>query len=219
MNDNEIHLKNYLRIIVKRKYTVGAFFIVVFVIALLGSLNYTPVYTAFSKVLIEKNDNNPLIMNYRYGAAYDPEFLATQAQIIKSEPVSIKVVNTLDLEHQYDSFFRNVKKTGPVNINPVVWFKNLYATLLKIARIGKVMAENQGEEASPNADPGVTLSAAIQNYIRMISRGIRIEPVEDSDVVTISYTSTSPEFSKRVVVCRARHVFLRVSRALWVYGA
>jgi capsular exopolysaccharide synthesis family protein len=199
MNDNEIHLKNYLRIIVKRKYTVTAFFIVVFVIALLGSLNYTPVYTAFSKVLIEKNDTNPLMMNYRYGAAYDPEFLATQAQIIKSEPVSIKVVNTLDLEHQYESFFKNVKKTDPVNINPVVWFKNLYATLLKIAGIGKVMPENPGKETSPNVDPEGTPSAAIQNYIRMISRGIHIEPVEESDIVTISYTSTSPEFSMRVV--------------------
>ena len=33
----------------------------------------------------------------------------------------------------------------------------------------------------------------------MISNGIFIEPVEESDIVKISYTSTNPEFSKRVV--------------------
>ena len=62
MND-EIHLKNYLRVILKRKYTVVTFFIVIFVIALMGSLSYTPVYTASTKLLIEKNEANPLMMN------------------------------------------------------------------------------------------------------------------------------------------------------------
>ena len=114
MIENELHLKNYLRVILKRKYTVVTFFIVIVVIALMGSLNYTPEYTASTKLLIEKNDENPLMMNYRYGASYDPEFLATQSQIIKSEPVSKKVVKALDLENTYASYFKNGLKPPPI---------------------------------------------------------------------------------------------------------
>ena len=66
MNDNEIHLKNYLRVILKRKYTVVTFFIVIFVITLMVNLNIIPVYTASTKLLIEKSDENPLMMNYQW---------------------------------------------------------------------------------------------------------------------------------------------------------
>jgi len=197
MND-EIHLKNYLRVILKRKYTVVTFFIVIFVIALMGSLNYTPEYTASTKLLIEKNEENPLMMNYRYGASYDPEFLATQSQIIKSGPVSKKVVEALDLENTYASFFNNVLKP-PANNNPLVWFKDLYAIIMKTAGIGKMAPEYQDGETNPNNEPDVEALPASEVYIQMISNGIFIEPVEESDIVTISYTSTHPEFSKRVV--------------------
>jgi capsular exopolysaccharide synthesis family protein len=198
MIENELHLKNYLRIILKRKFAVVTFFIVIFVIALTGSLNYTPEYTASTKLLIEKNDENPLMMNYRYGTYYDPEFLATQSQIIKSEPVSKKVVKALDLENTYASFFK-IDQKPPHNNNPVAWFKDLYAIIMKTAGIGKVAPEYQDGEASPNDESDVEASPSLKTYIQMISNGIFIEPVEESDIVKISYTSTNPEFSKRVV--------------------
>lgn len=203
MND-EIHLKNYLRVILKRKYTVATFFIVIFVIALMGSLSYTPVYTASTKLLIEKNEANPLMMNYRYGASYDPEFLATQSQIIKSEPVSQKVVEALNLENTYASFFKDVQKDPSRISNPLAWFKDLYGIIMKTAGIGKVSPGDQDEETDPDGKPGVETRPGSETYSAMISSGVFIEPVEESDIVAISYASTSPEFSKRVVNAVAR---------------
>jgi len=202
MNQNEIHLKNYLRIIAKRKYTVATVFIVVFVIALLGSLNYTPLYTASAKVLIEKNENNPLLTNYRYGASYDPEFLATQTQIIKSEPVAAKVVEILDIKNTYASYFDHPPK--PV-LPPVEWIKNLYATLLNAIGVGKIPVQSPRDNASSGNKPSMPPQAAkavpsgAGKYADKISHGITIEPLEDSDIVTISYTATNPIFARRVV--------------------
>ncbi len=199
MNENEIHLKNYLRVILKRKYTVMTFFIVIFVIALMGSLSYTPVYTASTKLLIEKNDANPLMMNYRYGASYDPEFVATQSQIIKSEPVSKKVAEALDLENSYASFFKDVQENPSRINNPLVWFKDLYGIIMKTAGIGKVSPGDQDGEADPDGKSGIKTRPGSEVYSEMISSGVFIEPVEESDIVAIGYTSTNPEFSKRVV--------------------
>ncbi|RTZ99476.1 MAG: hypothetical protein DSY90_01185 [Deltaproteobacteria bacterium] len=199
MNDNEIHLKNYLRVIKKRKYAVVTVFIVIFVIALLGSLNYTPVYTATAKVLIKKSEESPLLPGYRYGVSYDPEFLATQSQIIKSEPVADKVVQALDLENTYDSFFPNDRQTSPQSRNPLAWFKNIYGVILKAIGAGKISVDDAGGDAHSEGTMPNRKKSTRDSYIRMISRGIVIEPLEESDIVTIAYTSTNPEFSKRIV--------------------
>jgi capsular exopolysaccharide synthesis family protein len=220
MND-EIHLKNYLRIILKRKYTVVTVIIVALVIALMGILNYTPVYTASTKLLIEKNEGPPLMMNYGYGGVYDPEFVATQSQIIKSERVSRKVVQALDLENTYAAYFR---KHPDVTTNPLAWFKELYGTILKTAGIekvapddplawikklygkilktagiGKIASDDQNREANPNGDPIVDTGTISEKYSKMISNGLFIEPLEESDIISISYSSTSPQFSKNIV--------------------
>lgn len=106
MEDREIHLRDYLKIVYKRRYTVYTFFAVVFIVVLIGTLSATPVYMASSKVLIEKVEPANLTMMYPYYAPYDPDFYETQYQLIKSTSVARKVVKMLSLENTYGSYFR-----------------------------------------------------------------------------------------------------------------
>jgi succinoglycan biosynthesis transport protein ExoP len=105
MEEREIHLRDYLRIIYKRRYTVYTFFAVVFIIVLIGTLSATPVYLASTKVLIEKVEPYNLTMMAPYYSAYDPDFYETQYQLIKSTSVAKKVVTMLALENTYGSYF------------------------------------------------------------------------------------------------------------------
>ncbi len=109
MEEQEIHLRDYLKVIYKRRYTVYTFFIIVFIIVLIGTLSTTPVYKASTKVLIEKVEPANLTLPYPYYAPYEPEFYETQYQLIKSTSVASKVVKALYLENMYELYFKGEK--------------------------------------------------------------------------------------------------------------
>ena len=109
MEEREIHLRDYLKIIHKRRYTVFTFFLIVFVVVLIGTLSSTPLYEASTKILIEKVEPYNLPMMYPYYTPYDPEFYETQYQLIKSKSVAQKVVEMLSLERTYESYFKDGK--------------------------------------------------------------------------------------------------------------
>ena len=109
MEEKEIHLRDYLKIVFKRRYTVLTFFAIVFVVVLIGTLSSSPVYQAGTKVLIEKVEAANLSMAYPYYAPYEPEFYETQYQLIKSTSVAQKVVKMLSLETGYGSYFKNAR--------------------------------------------------------------------------------------------------------------
>ncbi|MEW6571041.1 MAG: polysaccharide biosynthesis tyrosine autokinase [Nitrospirota bacterium] len=110
MEEREIHLRDYLKVIYKRKYTVYTFFAIVFIIVLIGTLSSSPMYKASTKVLIEKVEPYNLSMMYPYYMPYDPEFYETQYQLIRSKSVAQKVVRMLSLEDTYGSYFKDGEK-------------------------------------------------------------------------------------------------------------
>src|SRR4030042_1775750 len=118
MEKREIHLRDYLRIVYKRRYTVYTFFVIVFVVVLIGTLSSTPIYRASTKVIIEKVEPSNLSMMYPYFMPYDPEFYETQYQLIKSTSVAKKVMNMLSLDKTYESYFKgNTKRSSDNKID------------------------------------------------------------------------------------------------------
>jgi succinoglycan biosynthesis transport protein ExoP len=109
MEEKEIHLREYLRVVLKRRYTVFTFFLIVFVVVLIGTLSSTPVYQASTKVLIERVEPYNFTMMNPYVMPYEPEFYETQYQLIKSTSLTQKVVKMLSLENTYESYFRGQK--------------------------------------------------------------------------------------------------------------
>jgi len=110
MEEREIHLRDYLQILYKRRYTALTFFIIVFAVVIIGTLSTTPVYKATTKILIEKAEPYNLTMMYPYYSPYDPEYYETQYQLIKSKAVAQKVVTMLSLETTYASYFKGGEK-------------------------------------------------------------------------------------------------------------
>ncbi|MEW6586229.1 MAG: polysaccharide biosynthesis tyrosine autokinase [Nitrospirota bacterium] len=110
MEEREIHLRDYLKIVHKRRYTIITFFVIVCAVVIIGTLSTTPVYRASAKVLIEKVEAYNLTMMYPYYVPYDPEFYETQYQLIKSKSVAQKVVKMLSLEDTYGLYFKDEAK-------------------------------------------------------------------------------------------------------------
>lgn len=109
--EDEIHLREYLKVVLKRRRIVIAVFLGVLTVAMLVSLRSTPMYTAATRLKVEQKDGNPL--GDIYGVTrQDPVFFNSQIQIISSQAVMEKVVKILDLTDAYLRFFPEAKAAG-----------------------------------------------------------------------------------------------------------
>ncbi len=195
MQEQEIHLRDYIRVIRKRRSTVLTFFSITFLVVVIGTLTAVPEYLASTKILVEKNEVNPLTKYYYY-SVQDPEFVETQSQIIKSKRVARKVVRLLNLEQKYSSYFPE-KSSGPGFIQTAGFmvkdsFKNIFGFLA-------------ADTASPpqpfqdESDPEKQYSPEEDRIAAIVSTGISVSPVKESKVFDISFMSRNPVLARQVV--------------------
>lgn len=179
MEDQEIHIRDYLRVLYKRRNTVIAFFYIVVTIVVTKTLLATAVYQATTRALIEKNEPQNVSLVNSYYMPWDPAFYETQVQLIKSVAIGERVVDMLDLSENYDSYMSG--HTGGFSLTG----------FLKGLLPGD---EEDGAEKAPLAPASQSLALA-----EMISAGLTVDPVKDSKVVNISYESTNPELAALIV--------------------
>ena len=198
MKEKEIHLRDYLRVIRKRKNTVLTFFFITVIVVIIATFTATPIYRASSSVMIERNTSSPLSGRYRY-TPYDPEFLETQYQIIKSASVARKVVENLDAEKMYDIFFEKKESNGSWFGSFIQWGKGVYGSFKKLIGIhplGKRQAGSEGEGNSFSTED-IELTKAEQIALAVKS-GITVEPLQNSRVIEIGYTSKNPALAAKI---------------------
>lgn len=190
--EQEIHLRDYLRIITKRKYIILTILSIVFLATAVKTFTTTPIYTAASQVLIEKNyGSKGLDDQYRF----DPDFLDTQAEIIKSANVAEKVVANLRLADRYRHYFFKDEKTGSV----AAAIKNMLQSVIQPAlAFLKNSPEEQSGAMAALAIPGVEPKTDEQIIAEIISEGLAVTPVKNTKIVSIAYSDMDPAMAKLV---------------------
>jgi succinoglycan biosynthesis transport protein ExoP len=99
--NHESALGEYLRVLLKRKWTVLACLFTIFSVVALASLKMTPVYEATGSIEINKPDSglvnfsNSPTFNVDY---YDPTELETEVMILQSDLLALQVVKELALD-------------------------------------------------------------------------------------------------------------------------
>lgn len=180
MEEKEIHLRDYLHVIRKRRQTVYTFFVIVFVAVLIGTLSTRSLYQATTKILIDRNDPRPLA-NAGY-VPHDPEFYETQYQLIKSRAVAQKVVELLNLDKSYDA----EKLRGSSFIGGIFGW------------VGSLIPSGSSESKEDAA------LAKIDRLAKVISENIEVKPVKNSKIVEIRYLAPNPELARSITNTIAR---------------
>ena len=197
--EQEIHLRDYLRIISKRKYTILTVFAIVFLATAVKTFTTTPIYSASSQVLIERNlGNKGLDEQYRY---YDPDFLDTQSEIIMSANVARKVVDKLQLASRYRHYF--FKNDGDSSVITVAkdYIRSLISPVLQLLKNSPESNVVTTEMTIPGAEPK-TDEEIIAEIIR---GGLSVSPVQKhQDCLDFLYRS-KPFYGK---ACGGRHCFV-----------
>jgi polysaccharide biosynthesis transport protein len=179
----ELHLRDIIRVVKKRRHILLAFLLSVLTLASLATFIMTPLYEGMTKVMIERSDGGDLNSNYRPGSN-DPVFYETQFQLIRSRAVARRVVNTLSLQQNYDVFIgKTIEKTSPWRF-ALTELKNLFGWFRTAIRPAESAAQKEKNLLSKGED-----------LTKLISEQILVRPVEGSRIVNISYLSPNPELA------------------------
>jgi exopolysaccharide transport family protein len=92
-------LREYMRVLIKRKWMVLAVMATIFIVVAVASLRQTPVYDAMGRIVINKSDSNVIfkdsmpMMDY-----YDQTDLDTEVRILQSDLMALQVIRQLNLD-------------------------------------------------------------------------------------------------------------------------
>ncbi len=200
MAEKEIHLRDYLRVINKRRITVGTFFLVTMLIVVITTFTATPMYQAANKVMIEKNSGSALGPSHQY-IQYDPEFLETQYQVIKSGAVAKKVVGYLNVEQFYDLMFPEKKEEPGTSSSFTAWLTQIITSVKSGIGIDQTFTELQNHSENDNGDESSQKIPPTKAEIleAVIRAGINVTPLSNSRVVQLSFWSSNPAVAAKIV--------------------
>jgi uncharacterized protein involved in exopolysaccharide biosynthesis len=175
----EVHFKDYLRVLLRRRWIVLAVALSVFAAVGVKTYRTMPTYRAVATVQIERVD--PTIMKYQDVVSYDPSFLSyqdyyqTQYKLLESRSVAAKAVKRLALRAEPEFL---------VSTPPGI-LGRLFSTLTDPLRPRKPAKEL----VDPDPD---------SPYVDALVAGLRIEPVKKSHLVQVAFISRSPAVAAKV---------------------
>ena len=103
--EEQIDLRDYLRVMAKRRWTIITFFAVVVLAVAVYTFTAVPIYQATARVVIEKE--NPNLVSIQEVMAVDStgsDYYQTQYKIIESRAVAREVIRRLDLQNSPEFF-------------------------------------------------------------------------------------------------------------------
>lgn len=193
--EKEIHLRDYLRILSDRRSIIYTVFAIIMILTVILTYSQKPMYKASTKLLIEQNNKNPFLSELK-SMGRDPEFLTTQAEIIKSTDVGMKVVEKLSLETTYDDYIEQQKygfSLVGLRIWAGGWLRKIFS--FGLSPDGSAEADN----IATGAESEKERLAVAEEIAERLSKDISVRPVRDSRIVTLNYLAPNPLLASKIV--------------------
>ncbi len=186
--EEQIDLRDYLRVIMKRRWTIITVFAVVVITVTIHVHTATPIYEASTRLIIDKE--NPNVVSIQEVMAVDAsgrDYYQTQFKIIESRTVAREVIKRLNLEES-EEFFPKPKNDFLSNLRRSIretidFWKNSIASLLK--------KEDKTSEPLQEDDP---TSGLVSAFIGRIG----VKPIRNSRLVDVSFQAKDRVLSAKI---------------------
>ena len=204
---NEIHWKDYIQVVWKRRWLVLAVTLVVVVSTLIVLSSLKPLFTTSAQVLIEK-DQMPLGNQMGYFYVDLPNYIETQLRLMQTDDFIQKVVN--ELNHKSSA------KAGAASVDPLDPYSGeaFHELLSNVRTITGFFRGQSGQSGAPGADQGVEVreneasDKKASFHAGEVAGGLRISLVPKTEIIQIS--STRPEPHEAALIANAMaEVFLK----------
>ncbi|MGI2178552.1 GumC family protein [Shewanella frigidimarina] len=171
-----IDVKKLLLPLLRFKWRILTFALLVTALAVFVVLSMTPIYKATSTLLIESAQAKAIKIDEVYGInSGQQEYYLTQFEIIKSRSIAERVFNELDLINH------------PAFNQSPSWFTELKSQLNFIP-----------EEVATAADSQISQDIAKHKLIDSFAQNINVSPVRKTQLVNISFESSDSQLAAQI---------------------
>ncbi|MDD5712039.1 MAG: polysaccharide biosynthesis tyrosine autokinase [Smithellaceae bacterium] len=190
INDKQINLEDYLRVVIKHRWTILTVFAVVFISVLIYSFTVTPIYRASTRLLVERS--NPVLFGQEVLTAdvFSQDYYQTQYKIIESRALAREVINRLHLD-QNEEFVP--KRKGSLLGGIASSIKGV------IAAVGGLF--NSGETVSR---PPKIIYEPDSPLVTSFSNRIAVTPIRNTRLVDVSFEAKNPFLAAKIANTIAR---------------
>lgn len=175
-DDGEINLVDLWRIVVKRRWTIITFFLIVVTAVVTATFLMTPIYRAILTLQIDREAPRVVEFQNTITPAENPsdrEFYETQYALMQSRTLAQRVVDQLDLKH-------NPVFMGTDN-------ENVWQPLVVWAKEHLNLSPAADDEAKQDDLPELFLDS------------LTVQPVRNSRLAKLHYDSPDPELAARIL--------------------
>lgn len=168
-----LDIREYLQVLLKFKWGIISIALLAGLMGLYSAYKAVPIYRSTATLQIER-DGGPTIGQIFRFQIYQSEFYTTQYELLKSwgvAEIAADRLGLLDADHLEG-------ETKP-RVEPGFSWRSLIPDFLQIT------------------PPVITPEIRRANIIAGIKGGVRVVPVEQSELVTVSYESADPEWASR----------------------
>jgi polysaccharide biosynthesis transport protein len=190
----EANLREYLFIILKRKWLIMSMILVITSLATIQAYRDPSIYEGATTIRIEPKGNVLTTGSFVISAQPDPNFWGTQLKLLQNPALARQVVLTLGLQNNpaflggearsgvFDSLKRIFSHEKPIPSNA--------STATTSEPVG--IEDLKDREFTPEE------SAQLEPYEDAIAANLSVEPTINTNLVTIHYRHTDPDLAKKV---------------------
>ena len=172
---DEIDLRQYLHVLSKYKWSILGLAFVITLLTTLVVFSIEPTFRATATVLIETQEQKVVSIEEVYGLpGANDEYFETQNQILQSRELAERVIDKLNIS-QHAEFDPAVEKSG-FSLAPRKWIPESW----------------RGEEKPP------TTHELRNQIVGQFSEQLSVNPVRNSQLITISFDAHDAELSAAV---------------------
>ncbi len=128
----ESTLREYLRVLIKRKWMVTAVVAGIFLTVAVASLRQTPIYEASGQIVVNKADSNVITFKDSMPVVdyYDQSDLDTEVRILQSDLLALQVIGKLNLDRRPEFGGHSDQKPANLVADPLQSDPNRTSALL-----------------------------------------------------------------------------------------
>jgi len=186
----QIHLRDYLRVIQKHRWTAITVFAIIVITVAIHAFTATPIYEATTRLIIDKE--NPNVVSIQEVMAIDAsgtDYYQTQYKIIESRTVAREVIRRLHLDKS-EEFFPTPKDDAISNLKrsikeSIIFCRDSIASLLRTEEeaTSKKIAEYEPD------------SPLVYDFISRIE----VNPIRNSRLVDVNFQAKDPALAATIV--------------------
>lgn len=191
----EFKIREYIQILLKRKWTIMLCFMIVFFSTLIQFYSTEPVYMSTTKIVIEKENPKALYLeDMLINSAKNIEYFKTEFMIIQGREVVRELVSKMQLDQSPE--FNTGRKYKPWS--PAVLWAGVKQFVTEW--IGDLLLLfNRGESSVKEPDGNINKENIegdpLAPYINKVIERISVSHVPDTNIVDISFSAWVPKLA------------------------